>query len=57
MLLEAMPIEDLNDLDLRQDILRFTSPEHHLHGLYVPKPPEYPQQKWKAKAYQFTLKT
>ena len=50
-----MPIEDLNDLDLRQDILRFTSPDPHLHGLYVPKPPEYPQQKWKAKADQFTL--
>ena len=40
-----MPIEDLNDLDLRHDILRFTSPEPYLHGLYVPKPLEYPQEK------------
>ena len=49
MLLEAMPIEDrlkdLNDLDLRQDVLRCTSPEPHHHRWYFPEPPEYPQQK------------
>ena len=44
-----MPIEDLNDLDLRHDILRFTGPEPYLHGLYVPKLLEYPQQKRKLK--------
>lgn len=54
-----MPIEDrlkdLNDLDLRQDVLQCTSPEPHHHGRYVPEPPEYPQQKTKAKPDQLTL--